>query len=35
VLETLVPDEVQRIYLRGDICRVDLLTEVDGIVACS
>ena len=35
VLETLIPDEVERVYLQGDICRVDLLTEVDGIVACN
>ncbi|MBT8117884.1 MAG: pteridine-dependent deoxygenase [Gammaproteobacteria bacterium] len=35
VLETLIPNEVQRVYLQGDICRVDLLTEVDGIVACN
>lgn len=34
LLETLIPDEVQRIYLHGDVCRRDLLTEVDGIVAC-
>jgi chorismate lyase/3-hydroxybenzoate synthase len=34
VLETLIPDSVHRVYLQGDICRADLLTEVDGIVAC-
>ena len=34
LLETLIPDEVKRIYLHGDVCRSDLLTEVDGIVAC-
>ncbi len=34
VLETLIPDDVQRVYLQGDICRIDLLTEIDGIIAC-
>jgi chorismate lyase/3-hydroxybenzoate synthase len=35
VLNTLIPPAVQRVFLQGDICRVDLLTEVDGIVACN
>jgi chorismate lyase/3-hydroxybenzoate synthase len=34
-LEALIPEEVKSIYLQGDICRIDLLTEVDGIVACN
>jgi len=34
MLETLIPEEVRRVYLHGDVCRSDLLTEVDGIVAC-
>ena len=33
-LEQLIPGELPRIYLLGDICRTDLLTEVDGIVTC-
>lgn len=35
VLGSLIPDDVRRVYLHGDVCRVDLLTEVDGIVACN
>jgi chorismate lyase/3-hydroxybenzoate synthase len=34
-LEAEAPAEVPRIYLRGDICRANLLTEIDGIVNCS
>ncbi len=33
-LEAEVPSEIPRIYLQGDICRENLLTEIDGIVAC-
>jgi len=33
-LEAEAPAEIPRIYLRGDICRENLLTEIDGIVAC-
>ena len=34
-LESAVPDDIPRIYLRGDICRSSLLTEIDGIIGCS
>ena len=34
-LQEIVPDDMPRVYLRGDVCRRDLLTEVDGIVTCS
>ena len=34
MLNTLIPDDMPRVYLNGDICRTDLLTEVDGIVTC-
>jgi len=34
-LETEAPAEIQRIYLQGDICRENLLTEIDGIVGCA
>ncbi|NNJ65949.1 MAG: pteridine-dependent deoxygenase [Xanthomonadales bacterium] len=33
-LEAEAPDEIPRIYLQGDICRENLLTEIDGIVSC-
>ena len=33
-LEAEAPAEVPRIYLQGDICRSNLLTEIDGIVNC-
>jgi chorismate lyase/3-hydroxybenzoate synthase len=33
-LEAEAPAEIPRIYLQGDICRENLLTEIDGIVAC-
>ena len=33
-LEQHVPADLPRIFLNGDICRSDLLTEVDGIVTC-
>ena len=32
-LEAEAPAEIPRIYLRGDICRENLLTEIDGIVS--
>jgi len=32
--ETEIPAEIPRIYLQGDICRENLLTEIDGVVAC-
>jgi chorismate lyase/3-hydroxybenzoate synthase len=32
--EADIPAEIPRIYLQGDICRENLLTEIDGIVAC-
>ena len=32
-LETEAPAEIPRIYLQGDICRENLLTEIDGIVS--
>jgi chorismate lyase/3-hydroxybenzoate synthase len=34
-LEAEAPPEIQRIYLQGDICRENLLTEIDGIVGCA
>ena len=37
IRETLaseLPPELPRIYLQGDICRANLLTEIDGIVNC-
>lgn len=33
-LEAEAPKEIPRIYLQGDICRSNLLTEIDGIVNC-
>jgi chorismate lyase/3-hydroxybenzoate synthase len=33
-LDRIVPAAMPRVHLLGDICRSDLLTEVDGIVAC-
>jgi chorismate lyase/3-hydroxybenzoate synthase len=32
-LEDEAPAEIPRIYLQGDICRENLLTEIDGIVS--
>lgn len=32
--EAEIPAGIPRIYLQGDICRENLLTEIDGIVAC-
>ncbi len=32
-LEAEAPGEIPRIYLEGDICRENLLTEIDGIVS--
>jgi chorismate lyase/3-hydroxybenzoate synthase len=32
-LEAEAPAEIPRIYLQGDICRENLLTEIDGIVS--
>jgi len=34
-LEAEAPAEIQRIYLQGDICRENLLTEIDGMVGCA
>jgi chorismate lyase/3-hydroxybenzoate synthase len=34
-LEANAPAEIPRIYLQGDICRENLLTEIDGIVGCA
>ena len=34
-LEAEAPAEIPRIYLQGDICRENLLTEIDGIVGCA
>jgi len=34
-LEAEAPPEIPRIYLQGDICRENLLTEIDGIVGCA
>ena len=31
----LIPSAMPRLYLNGDVCRIDLLTEVDGIVTCN
>jgi len=33
-LDVEAPAEIPRIYLKGDICRENLLTEIDGIVNC-
>ena len=33
-LDSEVTPDVPRIYLQGDICRENLLTEIDGILAC-
>jgi chorismate lyase/3-hydroxybenzoate synthase len=33
-LESEAPASIPRIYLQGDICRENLLTEIDGIVSC-
>jgi chorismate lyase/3-hydroxybenzoate synthase len=33
-LDAEAPAEIPRIYLQGDICRENLLTEIDGIVSC-
>ncbi len=33
-LEAEAPADIPRIYLLGDICRENLLTEIDGIVSC-
>jgi len=33
-LDAEAPPEIPRIYLQGDICRENLLTEIDGIVNC-
>jgi chorismate lyase/3-hydroxybenzoate synthase len=33
-LEGIVPNSIPRVHLHGDICRSDLLTEVDGILVC-
>ena len=30
----IIPADIPRLYLNGDVCRSDLLTEVDGIVTC-
>jgi chorismate lyase/3-hydroxybenzoate synthase len=32
-LDAEAPAEIPRIYLEGDICRENLLTEIDGIVS--
>jgi len=32
--EAEAPSDIPRIYLQGDICRENLLTEIDGIVTC-
>ncbi|HET6592334.1 MAG TPA: pteridine-dependent deoxygenase [Xanthomonadales bacterium] len=34
-LEAETPADIPRIYLQGDICRENLLTEIDGIVSCA
>lgn len=34
-LDAEAPPEIPRIYLQGDICRENLLTEIDGIVGCT
>jgi chorismate lyase/3-hydroxybenzoate synthase len=33
-LTGVIPPDLPRVHLLGDICRVDLLTEIDGIVTC-
>jgi len=33
-LDNEAPAEISRIYLQGDVCRENLLTEIDGIVNC-
>jgi chorismate lyase/3-hydroxybenzoate synthase len=33
-LSTALPSQVPKIYLQGDICRKNLLTEIDGIISC-
>ena len=33
-LDRIIPGNMPRVHLHGDICRADLLTEVDGIVTC-
>lgn len=33
-LDSAAPAEIPRIYLQGDICRSNLLTEIDGIINC-
>lgn len=33
-LDSEAPAEIPRIYLQGDVCRENLLTEIDGIVNC-
>ncbi len=33
-LGRIIPHDMSRVYLNGDICRSDLLTEVDGIISC-
>jgi chorismate lyase/3-hydroxybenzoate synthase len=33
-LDGVIPQNMPRVHLHGDICRSDLLTEVDGIVTC-
>jgi chorismate lyase/3-hydroxybenzoate synthase len=33
-LNGIIPAKMPRVFLKGDICRTDLLTEVDGIVTC-
>jgi chorismate lyase/3-hydroxybenzoate synthase len=33
-LDAEVPAQIPRIYLQGDICRENLLTEIDGIINC-
>ena len=33
-IAAIVPANMPRIFLKGNICRTDLLTEVDGIVSC-
>ena len=34
ILDAEAPPDIPRIYLQGDICRENLLTEIDGIVTC-
>lgn len=33
-LDNEAPAEISRIYLQGDVCRENLLTEIDGVVNC-